>query len=420
MLWALVVLALLCAGPLVLAQIDPFQQGPRVDIDAIPAILPAKSRELFHMAVENDGPGRITNVSVDVRPAPGSDLVVLGESLILLDDPIEEDDSGFLSVHVATGDDAGGKSILVTVFYEDEAGIRRNITREVSLQVGVERSDFLRVEYVQETLVAGRDGRFRFIISNPTRHAFTHVDLDLVPSATTGLEALLVGEGISTSRDVTAGRDGTPILRGARLEPGESITASIPVRTSRKPGDLVPFSVDARYQLAGYEREQRFEFGARLAGGVAFRLLDLREERVGGLTEITGVIVNVGTATAWNPQIRIPEGAQYKATRFVLVSDLEPNDPVTFRVATQPREEGGSGVLQTDAPELEVEWNDDDGKVHTSALEGEVFAPPQESVGPTWRDRLLSPWTLVAAAIALLFAAIQGARRWIAAREEAA
>lgn len=412
----LLVVAFLCALLVPLASAQPAPPGgPDVDVLSVSPALPAKERVTVFLSVVNDGPGDITDVEVDARPTLGSSIAVLGESLTDLGN-VSDGDSGVLALRVATGDREGAAGILLSIAFLDAQGIPRAIAREVTLQIGAERSAPLRVRYVPQTLAAGAEGNLTLVAENPSDRTLRDVtiELDLSPAAgpaTAGLTGAAQGLSLlRTQADLTPGARGDRLARGLSLGPGASFVMEAPVRAGLRAEDLVPFGVTATYKIDGFERSQRFDFGARVEGPVRFRVLGLREEAVEGARELSGTLVNMGPGTAWSPRLSLAPGSGFDAGDGLLVEDLKPNEPASFRL---PVEEA-AGAAPNGTVGLALEWNDDQGRVLRATIPATARLLPEESAEPTLLQRLAgrAGWiAALAVGAAALGAAALHARR---------
>lgn len=402
--------------------------GPVVDIIPPTTAIPAKARETVFFLVENEGPGDISDVDIAIRSAGGSSLVVLGRIERDLG-VIAEDDEDVVGVLVATPDEPGGASILVTLDYTDDAGEEHIVTRELNLQIAPERSDPLVVEYLSGELLGGTEGLLRFRVSNVGESDVRNLDIRLVlgdstpqvnldlPGVDDETDPAQISSGAPSTSPLAPDGEGARILRAGRLEPGESRLVEAPVKTALGADELLVFSLAGHYSYEGYERAPRFDFGVRLEGGVRVRLLDLREERVGDRMELVGSLVNVGQSTAWNPVLRVPPGSGYASREQTLLEDLEPNEAVNFRIPVIRTSE----LRENDTvPVLALEWNDAFGAVRRSSVGGAIDELPDEALESPYSPRSLArnPWAVGAAAMAAFLVVASLVRAQKRRREE--
>lgn len=364
-----------------------------IEVIAPSTPIPAKARTNVFLGVVNLGPGDIRDVRVLVQPA--SDLVVIGQAERDLES-IPEDDSAMLLVRVATPDAAGSARLTLDFRFVDASGVERSATRTVTLQVAPPASDPLQVTLEDATLLAGDEAALTLRMRNPAERALT--DLDVTVEA----DEIVTPLG-SDVPDAAPGAQSSLVVQGARLAAGESRVVEVPLKTARVADELLSFTVTARYALDGFERQQVFEFGARVLGTVDLRVLEAREVDTGAGLELAGTLVNTGTGTAWNPRVDVAEGSGLRAPTPALIEDLEANEAVDFRLRVERVGEPAPG-----APLLRVDWNDDRGEMHerTVAAERVPLPPPAPSALESVWARATSALGLVALAVVLLLALV--------------
>jgi len=392
-------------------------QGASPDLEILaPAVpLPAKERVNLFLEIVNLGPGAARDVAVLVQPADASGLVVIGQVERGLDD-LAENDSELFVVRVATPDRAGGASLTFTFTLTNEAGARVTIERTVSVQIAPPTSDPLLATLDARTLEAGNASELEVTVQNSGKRPITNLDL-VVETDPSPIPLA------DPRTDLAPGSTSSLVLQGGTLTPGESARVVVPVLTSLRAEDLILFTLTARYTFDGYERKQTFDFGKRILGSVEIRVLEAREVETGAGLEIAGTIVNVGTGTAWNPQVRPAEGSGLRADGPKLIENLEPNDAVDIRLPVER-----VGARAAGAPLIEIVWNDDFGELHPQVVEGDLIPLPPKAPRPfaEFLQRLASGWVLVAliamAAVALaaiLIPAVRGIRERREAPEDA-
>lgn len=424
----LIVLALLLASPLALAQTQDTvtSSGPRLEVLAPTSPLPAKERVNLFLEVVNLGPGTARNVSVFVQPVAGSGLVVIGQLVRGLED-IPQNQSDLLVVRVATPDTAGGAGLTLRFTFTGPNGETIVRERQVDVQIKPPVSDPLEIERIPTPLEAGNETTLGFVMSNPADTAIT--DLDVVMNVETSVGGALgqiAGGGSSDS--ASPGSTSSLIVQGGRLEPGQTRTVEAPMLAALRADELVTMTLTATYSLEGFQREQIFDFGARVVGSVNVRVLEAREVDTGEGIEIAGTVVNVGSGTAWNPRVSAAEESGLRSASPLLIEDLEPNDAVSFRLPVTrvgPRVEG--------APLFVMDWNDDYGNIFAPrAVAGDLAelppSPPSRleairawfvaTPGALWA--LLALELLIVAALAVGIMHAARVRREDAAREDAA
>lgn len=388
--------------------------GP--DVEVVPPLvpIPAKARSTVFLDIVNLGPGDIRDVFVTIRPTLGTQAVIVGRFDHELE-TIEEDEGSLIGLRIAAGDLEGAATFDVQMRYTAEDDVTRERTQSFNIQVGAARSDPLVIEYTGGALIPGEEQPLTLRVHNPTNALVRNLDVELqpLPGSAGGIASLTDGALATAGQaPLNAASGGSLIARGAGIDPGESVDAETRVITSRAADDVLRFRVSARYSTDGFERTQTFEFGVPVEPSFRLKLLEAREERVGDRFELTGTLVNLGTATAFNPLVRVPEGSAYEATRAHLVSDLEPNNPVAFRMATKPMND-----TAVRGPLVEVVWNDERGREHVRVVEGlaQEGGPPQESV---WQPQRLLTWPWMLLWIVPL-AALGGRALWQARKRRA-
>ncbi|HVL49155.1 MAG TPA: hypothetical protein VM889_11400 [Candidatus Thermoplasmatota archaeon] len=394
--------------------------GPDLRVFSPFGSIPASSRATVLFAVDNAGPGEVRNVVAAFTTAPevtpGQGVLLVGADGIRNLGTIEEDRSKLVGVTLATPSAPGGARLIVTLTYDDAGGTRRTTVREVAVLVGPPEDDILRIEHRSPALSAGSEETLRFLVSNPSDERIADLGLVLdvagatFPTGQSGAAgatpATTFPGGFPTTTNLVFPADGGDILRDETLAPGQEVAVDGRVLVGLAAPDVFPFSVTATYVVDGVARSQRFDFAARIAPSVKFRLLEVREETAGDGLVLTGTLVNVGTGSAWNPRVRVPEGTAYEATEPKLVEDLEANEPVGFRIATSRAREA-----RPESAIVEVEWNDDFGNVRTTPVEGEPKLLPPPAAQPAILQAVQSPWlwTLVLGALLL---AVVAALAW--------
>lgn len=421
------------AGPLAIG-------GPDVDVFGPFRALPANEDTTLLILVGNDGPGDVTDVEVRVSPDATSGLLLVGFDNVRRVGPIVENDTVGIVLNVATPPNPGGARLFVTLSYRDDGGRPFTVTREVAVRIGPEEAGALEVELLTPEVGAGQEQTLRFQLRNRARNEWIR-DLDvnvLTAETSSGLlgagpssggGGLLTGAGFTSAFALLEGGD---LVRGGSIPPGGVATASMTVRVARHAPDVAPFSVAVTYGEDGFARAEIFDFALSVGGAVQFRVLDLREEPRAGSgvgaaagsegVQLRGVVVNTGSGTAFSPQVRVPEGGRYASTSWILIEDLEPNEPVTFRIPVSPAGDGSAGNVS-----FAVQWNDEFGIVReTTVSDAPTPLPPREepTLVETWSTRaqeapLLAGLLGAALVIAALMAARKGVGVWRRRRDEA-
>lgn len=386
--------------------------APNLQVIAPATSLPAKARVNVFLEVLNLGPSGARDLSIVVQPT-GGEVVVVGQVERDLRN-LPANDSALLVVRVATPEQSGGARLEITFRGLNDAGEPFTITRSVVIQIAPPVSSPLEVTSDVPRLAPGVPGVLNLTLSNPATRDITQLDVEV---ETISSESFIDRVGGDT--DVAPGSASSLVVQGGTLEGGEVARVSVPVTTSLNAEDLQRFTVRVRYTFEGFEREQEFEFGARVIGDVRVRVLDAREVRTGAGLELAGTIVNTGTATAYNPRVTTTEESGLRTLIPQIIEDLEPNDAVTLRIPVErvADPEPGGSVLR-------IEWNDDYGEVTPTEVPATVTRAAPEEPGLLSRLWAGIPWSILVfvlvalGALAVVGLGVAGVARAVQTRKE--
>lgn len=334
-----------------------------VGIAPVDPLVPGSAAVTAAVRVVNDGDGATGPVSVVVRPAAGSGLLLAGDDAWTTG-ALGPGAAETLSIPLRTPSTRGVHALEATLSYLDAAGAAVVDERTLAFQVSSAARGPLRVEVGSTAVAAGRNGTIEFALHNAGD----------APIAGLRLSATTDGVAMSTTGGGTLDAP-TDLAAGARA------TARLPVLVALTAEDLAKVTVEASYVVGDAEHDETFELAVPVEGRVDLRILAL--EVVGG--DVSGIVVNTGTGTAYNAR------ATVGSATAVLSEDLAPNEPVSFRVP-------GAGASAGDLS-VAFDWNDDRGQVRSATVEGRA----REIGGSSERTLPAAGW--VAAAFAAFAAA---------------
>ncbi|HLE96233.1 MAG TPA: hypothetical protein VI997_02590, partial [Candidatus Thermoplasmatota archaeon] len=296
-------------------------------------------------------------------PATGSGLVLAGDDTWTVP-PLDAGGDAVLRVPLRTPSSAGPHALVATLRYTDAAGARVDAEHLLAFQVSGTTRGPLEVGLATASVAAGENATLAFSLRNAGPTAIDHLQLTIVAPA--------------AGATIVAAADGGRLAAPARLEAGAVAKATASVRTALVATDFVALQVRAAY-IAGGARDDVFDFAIPVESPVRLRLLSLEASE----DELSGILVNTGTGTAYNPQISQGGSAP------VLIEDLEPNEPASFRVPVAGAAPGPTT--------LDVAWNDERGGLHAATVAGDARAIR----GAQTSDTPSAAWPLAAAGVAL-------------------
>lgn len=304
-----------------------------IGIGAVDPLLPGSTAVEAAVRVVNDGDGDVGRVSVVLRPAAGSGLLLAGDDAFTTP-PLPGGESATIAVPLRTPAARGAHALVAELDYVDAAGALVRSERTITFQVAAPVAGPLRVALASPDVPAGAEADLAFTVSNVGDAPLRDIDL----RATSG-------EGLTTTA-------GGAVAGPMTLAPGENATARVKVLAALDAEDLVEVTLEAAYAVEGALVEETFVLAVPVAERVELRLLSA--EVLDG--DLLGIVVNSGTGTAYNPRATVGEATA------VLSEDIEPNEPVNFRVVGAGAEGGPVTVA--------FDWNDERGRLHRAEVAG--------------------------------------------------